>query len=122
MTGHIWANQGVVKCREQARQTAWWPGINSQIRELVLNCRLSRECIKERVNPREPLLPTKFPNGPTLEILPVRLQPPLPDLQATQFKEKEKRQRDAKCFGERHRARVLTKYQVWVTGGGHNKT
>lgn len=29
--------------------------------ELVRNC---RECIKERVNPREPLLPTKLPDGP----------------------------------------------------------
>lgn len=54
-------HQGVVKCRERARQTVWWPGLSSQISELVLNC---RDCIKERVNPREPLLPTNLPDGP----------------------------------------------------------
>ncbi|XP_062399854.1 uncharacterized protein K02A2.6-like [Sardina pilchardus] len=54
-------HQGVVKCRERASQTVWWPGLSSQIRELVLNC---RECIKERVNPKEPLMPTKLPDRP----------------------------------------------------------
>lgn len=44
-------HQGVVKCRERASQTVWWPGLSNQIRELVLKC---RECIKERVNPKDP--------------------------------------------------------------------
>ncbi|KAK0131437.1 hypothetical protein N1851_033839 [Merluccius polli] len=54
-------HQGVVKCRERACQTVWWPGLSCQIRELVLKC---RECIKERVNPKEPLMPTKLPDRP----------------------------------------------------------
>lgn len=54
-------HQGVVKCRERASQTVWWPGLSNQIRELVLKC---RECIKERVNPKEPLMPTILPDRP----------------------------------------------------------
>uniref|UniRef100_A0A3B3CEF0 Gypsy retrotransposon integrase-like protein 1 n=1 Tax=Oryzias melastigma TaxID=30732 RepID=A0A3B3CEF0_ORYME len=50
-------HQGVVKCRERARQSVWWPGLSQQINELVLYCRI---CIKERCNPAEPLLPTQY--------------------------------------------------------------
>lgn len=32
-------HQGVMKCKVQARQTAWWPGLGQQIMEMVLNCR-----------------------------------------------------------------------------------
>ena len=53
-------HQGVVKCRERANQTVWWPGLSSQINELVLKC---RECIKERVNAIEPLMPTRIGLG-----------------------------------------------------------
>lgn len=41
-------HQGVVKCRERARETVWWPGLSGQLNELVLHC---RTCIKERTNP-----------------------------------------------------------------------
>lgn len=54
-------HQGVVKCRERARQAVWWPGLSNQISELVLKCRL---CIQERVNVREPLMPTRLPERP----------------------------------------------------------
>lgn len=54
-------HQGVVKCRERARQAVWWPGLSNQISELVLNC---RACIKERANVKEPLMPSKLPDRP----------------------------------------------------------
>uniref|UniRef100_A0A8C5D510 Gypsy retrotransposon integrase-like protein 1 n=1 Tax=Gouania willdenowi TaxID=441366 RepID=A0A8C5D510_GOUWI len=54
-------HQGVVKCRERARQAVWWPGLSNQISELVLKC---RQCIQERVNVREPLMPTDLPERP----------------------------------------------------------
>lgn len=54
-------HQGVVKCRERARQAVWWPGLSNQISELVLKC---RQCIQERVNAREPLMPTDLPERP----------------------------------------------------------
>uniref|UniRef100_A0A3B1ISF7 Gypsy retrotransposon integrase-like protein 1 n=1 Tax=Astyanax mexicanus TaxID=7994 RepID=A0A3B1ISF7_ASTMX len=54
-------HQGVVKCRERARQSVWWPGLSQQLNELVLNC---RTCIKERTNHTEPLIPTDLPERP----------------------------------------------------------
>ena len=33
-TGH----QGIVKCRERARQSVWWPGMSGELEELVKNC------------------------------------------------------------------------------------
>lgn len=38
-------HQGIVKCRERAKQSVWWPGLSSQIGELVLKC---TACVKER--------------------------------------------------------------------------
>ena len=55
--GHL----GVVKCRERARQSVWWPGLSQQVDGMVLNC---RKCIQERQNPREPLMPSECPERP----------------------------------------------------------
>uniref|UniRef100_A0A8C6PAY8 Gypsy retrotransposon integrase-like protein 1 n=1 Tax=Nothobranchius furzeri TaxID=105023 RepID=A0A8C6PAY8_NOTFU len=38
-------HQGVVKCRERARQSVWWPGLSQQLNEFVLKC---RTCCQER--------------------------------------------------------------------------
>lgn len=46
-------HQGMTRCRERARETVRWPGLSSQLNELVRNC---KTCIKERANPVEPLL------------------------------------------------------------------
>ena len=54
-------HQGVVKCRERAKQSDWWPRLCTQLQKVVEGC---DTCAKERVNPREPLLPTKFPDRP----------------------------------------------------------
>ena len=31
-------HQGITKCRERARQSVWWPGLSSQLEELVRDC------------------------------------------------------------------------------------
>lgn len=54
-------HQGVVKCKEPARQSVWWLGLSQQVNELVLNC---RTCIGERQNHKEPLIPTECPECP----------------------------------------------------------
>ncbi|KAJ8377185.1 hypothetical protein SKAU_G00077650 [Synaphobranchus kaupii] len=55
--GHL----GVVKCRERARRSVWWPGLSQQLNELVLNC---RTCSKERQNSTEPMMPSEYPDRP----------------------------------------------------------
>lgn len=54
-------HQGVTRCRERAREAVWWPGLSSQLKELVRNCTI---CIKERTNPVEPLMPGALPERP----------------------------------------------------------
>ena len=55
--GHL----GITKCRERAKQSVWWPGIRTQIQELIKNC---RTCARYHVNKPEPLIPTTFPERP----------------------------------------------------------
>lgn len=54
-------NQGVSRCRERAREAVWWPGLSSQLNELVRNC---KTCTKERANPVEPLMAGELPQRP----------------------------------------------------------
>lgn len=56
-TGH----QGITKCRERARQSVWWPGINRDLGDLILNC---PECCRERQPPVAPLNTSSLPNLP----------------------------------------------------------
>lgn len=56
-TGH----QGITKCRERARQSVWWPGLSTQLDELVLNC---PECVKSQRQRPQPLTPTQLPQLP----------------------------------------------------------
>ena len=55
--GHM----GVTKCRNRAKQTVWWPGLSSQLNDMVLKC---KTCIQERRNVKEPLMPTEMPDRP----------------------------------------------------------
>ncbi|XP_027869193.1 uncharacterized protein K02A2.6-like [Xiphophorus couchianus] len=54
-------HQGVVKCRERAQQSVWWPGLGQQLKELVLKC---HTCNREKENPTEPLMPSQYPDRP----------------------------------------------------------
>ena len=56
-TGH----QGISKCREQARQSVWWPGLSRQLEELVKNCSTCRKFTTQR---SETLIPTALPELP----------------------------------------------------------
>ncbi|UYV60823.1 K02A2.6-like [Cordylochernes scorpioides] len=55
--GHL----GIVKCRERAKGSVWWPRITSEIEEMVKTCPM---CIEERTNRHQPLLPSELPNCP----------------------------------------------------------
>lgn len=54
-------HQGEVKCIRRATELVWWPGMTSQIREMVKLC---STCCEFRVIPREPLISTAFPERP----------------------------------------------------------
>ena len=56
---------GIVKCRERARQSVWWPGLSTQLVQLIKNC---RECCKERCQPAEPLITSELPELPFQKI------------------------------------------------------
>ena len=55
------AHQGIVKCRERAHQSIWWPGLSTQLEDLVFGCTV---CQKERTQQPEPLHSTPFPELP----------------------------------------------------------
>jgi len=55
--GHL----GIVKCRERAKQSVWWPGLSRQIQSMVEACRV---CQLHRPEVTEPLQPTPLPDGP----------------------------------------------------------
>ena len=55
------AHQGITKCRERAKASVWWPGLSKQLEEVVKNC---PTCIKQKVNPAEPAIPSKLPDRP----------------------------------------------------------
>ena len=54
-------HQGIVKCKERARQSVWWPTINQDIEKKVMNCPI---CTTHRIQHAEPLIPTALPDYP----------------------------------------------------------
>ena len=56
-TGHL----GITKCRARARTLVWWPGLSTQIENMVANC---STCAKDRPEPKEPLMSASFPSRP----------------------------------------------------------
>ena len=54
-------HQGIVKCREMAKNSVWWPGISAQLGELVEQCRV---CTMNSNNKMEPLIPSIMPDRP----------------------------------------------------------
>uniref|UniRef100_A0A3B3DJ66 Gypsy retrotransposon integrase-like protein 1 n=1 Tax=Oryzias melastigma TaxID=30732 RepID=A0A3B3DJ66_ORYME len=54
-------HQGISKCRARARESAWWPGISTDIGRMVDRCEI---CKTHRPQSREPLLPTQVPDRP----------------------------------------------------------
>ena len=54
-------HQGIVKCRERAKTSVWWPCLSREVHDLVENCKV---CAKYRQQRAEPLMPTPFPERP----------------------------------------------------------
>lgn len=55
--GHL----GINKCRDRARQSIWWLGLSTQLKDLVENC---SSCIEQRSNVKEPFVKEAFPDRP----------------------------------------------------------
>ncbi len=56
------SHQGVSKCRENANSAVWWPGMGTDIKQLVDNCSVCQENRPKQHS--EPLLPTNLPGRP----------------------------------------------------------
>ena len=54
-------HQGINKCRARAGQSVWWPGMSTQLTELVYSC---HECRKQSTPRVQPLIPTELPQLP----------------------------------------------------------
>ena len=54
-------HQGVVKCRELAKTSFWWPGLSREVHDMVKSCKVCAEYRQQRA---EPLMPTPFPERP----------------------------------------------------------
>ena len=56
--GHM----GIVKCRERAKQSVWWPGIGRALQEWIESC---KQCqVAKPTQSSEPLMPTPLPDRP----------------------------------------------------------
>ena len=56
------SHSGMEATKRRARQTVWWPGINSDITNLVRSCPSCQELLPSQQ--REPLIPTDVPSRP----------------------------------------------------------
>ena len=54
--GHL----GITKCQERTKQSVWWPGLSTQVQDMVQHC---RTCAMHLVNKPEPLLPSQNNRG-----------------------------------------------------------
>ena len=57
---HQW-HLGIVKCRLWARTSVWWPGISTQINEIIQNC---KTCYQNFWICSEPMIPSTLPQRP----------------------------------------------------------
>ena len=62
---HTSGHQGITKCRERARQSVWWPGLSTQLEELVKTC---KTCCIHQQQRAEPLIPSELPELPWLKV------------------------------------------------------
>ena len=55
-------HQGLVKCRERACSSVWWPRLSTEISMLVTSCQVC--CELKRTHQKEPLISTPLPERP----------------------------------------------------------
>ena len=54
-------HQGITRSRDRARQSVWWPGLSTQLEELVRSC---ETCCKNQLQRAQPLVPSQLPDLP----------------------------------------------------------
>ena len=54
-------HQGIVKCRERAKNSVWWPGLSKQLEDIM---RTNAICVQELSNHAKPLITTPLPDCP----------------------------------------------------------
>lgn len=54
-------HQGLVKCRQRASCSVWWPKLHEQIEQAVARCPV---CVQHKSQAALPLLPSRFPERP----------------------------------------------------------
>ena len=59
-------HQGITKTKSRIRETAWWPGMDGDVEELVWGCHPC-QLVGRKPSP-EPLVSTELPDGPWQEI------------------------------------------------------
>lgn len=57
---------GVVKCKQRAREVLYWPGMTTQIEEVVAVCSVC--ATYNRANMREPMMETECPDRPWVKV------------------------------------------------------
>ena len=60
------SHQGIVKTKQRARTTIYWPGLNSQIEDMVSKCSICQEFRESQ--PADPLMSHDIPNMPWSKI------------------------------------------------------
>jgi len=54
-------HQGIVKWKERAKTSIWWPGLSQEIQDPIENCKI---CAKHRQRRAKQPMPTPFPERP----------------------------------------------------------
>ena len=60
------SHQGIVKCKQRARDILFWPGVSSQIEDKVSKCSVCNQF--QRAQPREPMIIQEPPDRPWSKI------------------------------------------------------
>jgi hypothetical protein len=60
------SHQGIVKCKQRARDLLYWPGMTSQIEDKVSKCQVC--CQHQKAQAREPMITSKIPDHPWAKI------------------------------------------------------